>query len=91
MKPTFAHPFSLPLAPADRRRLLDIARGLLGTQADAEDVLHDAYLRAVGDDTASSGFVRTLGGDRTEVDRLRATLTADLDAITTGLSLLDAS
>ena len=47
MKPTFALPFSLPLAPADRRRLLDIARGLLGTQADAEDVLHDAYLRAV--------------------------------------------
>ena len=43
MKPTFA----FPLAPADRRRLLDIARGLLGTQADAEDVLHDAYLRAV--------------------------------------------
>jgi RNA polymerase sigma-70 factor (ECF subfamily) len=47
MKPTFALPFSLPLAPADRRRLLDIARGLLGTQADAEDILHDAYLRAV--------------------------------------------
>jgi RNA polymerase sigma factor (sigma-70 family) len=47
MKPTFALPFSLPLGPADRRRLLDIARGLLGTQADAEDVLHDAYLRAV--------------------------------------------
>ncbi len=49
----------------------------------------DAYLRAVGDDTASAGFVRTLGGDRSEVDHLRATLTADLDAITTGLSLLD--
>ena len=49
----------------------------------------DAYLRAVGDDTASAGFVRTLGGDRSDVDRLRATLTADLDAITTGLSLLD--
>jgi hypothetical protein len=49
----------------------------------------DAYLRAVGDDTASAGFVRTLGGDRTEVDQLRATLSADLDAITTGLALLD--
>ena len=56
MKPTFALPFSLPLAPADRRRLLDIARGLLGTQADAEDVLHDAYLRAV---TASPAEVET--------------------------------
>ena len=51
----------------------------------------DAYLRAVGDDTASAGFVRTLGGDRTEAERLRATLTADLEAITTGLSLLDAA
>jgi hypothetical protein len=49
----------------------------------------DAYLRAVGDDAASAGFVRTLDGDRRDVDRLRATLTADLDAITTGLSLLD--
>ena len=49
----------------------------------------DAYLRAVGDDTASAGFVRTLDGDRSDVDRLRATLTADLDAIATGLSLLD--
>lgn len=51
----------------------------------------DAYLRAVGDDTASAGFVRTLAGDRTEVDQLRATLIADLEAITTGLALLDAS
>jgi len=56
MKPTFALPFSLPLAPADRRRLLDIARGLLGTQADAEDALHDAYLRAV---TAAPAGVET--------------------------------
>ncbi|HEX6705300.1 MAG TPA: sigma-70 family RNA polymerase sigma factor [Albitalea sp.] len=29
-----------------RRRLLDLARGLLGTQVDAEDVVQDAYLRA---------------------------------------------
>jgi hypothetical protein len=51
----------------------------------------DAYLRAVGDEAASAGFVRTLGGDRSDADRLRATLTADLEAITTGLSLLDAA
>ena len=51
----------------------------------------DAYLRAVGDDAAPAGFVRTLGGDRSDVDRLRATLTADLEALTTGLALLDAS
>ena len=51
----------------------------------------DAYLRAVGDDQAASGFVRTLGGDRTDVDRLRATLAADLEALTTGLALLEAS
>jgi hypothetical protein len=51
----------------------------------------DAYLRAVGDDAASAGFVRTLGGDRSDVDRLRATLTADLDALRTGLALLDVS
>jgi len=51
----------------------------------------DAYLRAVGDDAATAGFVRTLGGDRSDVDRLRATLRADLEALTTGLALLDAS
>jgi hypothetical protein len=51
----------------------------------------DAYLRAVGDETATAGFVRTLGGDRSDADRLRATLIADLDAIRTGLSLLDAA
>jgi hypothetical protein len=51
----------------------------------------DAYLRAVGDDAASAGFVRTLGGDRRDVERLRDTLTADLEAIRTGLALLDAS
>lgn len=51
----------------------------------------DAYLRAVGDESATAGFVRTLGGDRSDADRLRATLIADLDAIRTGLSLLDAA
>ena len=48
----------------------------------------DAYLRATGDDTAPAGFARTLLGDHSEVDRLRATLTADLEAITAGLELL---
>jgi len=42
MKPAF----SLPVSDSDRRHLLAIARGLLGAQADAEDVLHEAYLRA---------------------------------------------
>jgi hypothetical protein len=50
----------------------------------------DAYLRAIGDDGASTGFVRSLEGDPADVTRLRAALTADLDAITTGLALLDA-
>ena len=50
----------------------------------------DAYLRAV-DETASAEFVRTLGGDRSDTARLRATLRADLEAIVTGLSLLDAA
>ena len=49
----------------------------------------DAYLRAVGDDAATAGFVRTLGGDRRDVEHLRATLTADLEAIRSGLALLD--
>lgn len=49
----------------------------------------DAYLRASGDDTAASGLLRTLGGDRSDLQWLRATLRADLDAITTGLALLD--
>ena len=54
----------------------------------------DAYLRAVGGETAQAGFVRTLVGDGGEddaVERLRATLTADLEAITVGLALLDAT
>jgi hypothetical protein len=46
----------------------------------------DAYVRATGDD----GFVRTLLGDRTDVERLRASLAADVDALTAGLALLDA-
>lgn len=49
----------------------------------------DAYLRASGDDTAVSGLLRTLGGDRSDLQWLRAALRADLDAITTGLALLD--
>ena len=49
----------------------------------------DAYVRATGDDT-TAGFVRTLLGDRADVERLRATLAADVDALTAGLALLDA-
>ena len=49
----------------------------------------DAYLRASGDETAPGGFLRSMLGDRDETERLRATLTADLDAIATGLALLD--
>lgn len=51
----------------------------------------DAYLHAVGDESVSTGFVRSLSGDHDEADRLRATLTADLEAIVTGLALLDAA
>jgi len=51
----------------------------------------DAYLRAVGDETTSAGFTRALDGDREHVERLRATLVADLEALSTGLSLLDAT
>ena len=49
----------------------------------------DAYLRASGDETAPGGFVRSMLGDRDETERLRAALTADLEAIATGLALLD--
>ena len=49
----------------------------------------DAYLRAVGDEVASAGFARTLRGEVADVDTLRATLAADLDAIRIGLALLD--
>jgi hypothetical protein len=49
----------------------------------------DAYLRTSGDETAPGGFLRSMSGDRGEAERLRAALTADLEAITTGLALLD--
>jgi hypothetical protein len=49
----------------------------------------DAYIRSTGDDTAPGGFVRSMLGDHDELERLRATLRADLEAITTGLALLD--
>ena len=49
----------------------------------------DAYLRASGDDTAPGGFLRSMLGDPDETARLRASLTADLEAITTGLALLE--
>jgi hypothetical protein len=49
----------------------------------------DAYLRATGVD-ATDGFVRTLFGDRADVEQLRASLAADVDALTAGLALLDA-
>ena len=49
----------------------------------------DVYLRTVGDDEASDRL-RPLAARRPRrPDRLRATLLADLDAITTGLALLD--
>ena len=46
----------------------------------------DAYLRAIGDD---DGFARTLRGEWTDLERLRATMVADLDGIVAGLALLD--
>ncbi len=49
----------------------------------------DLYLQTVGDDDVSSGFARSLRGEPVDVTALRATLLADLDAITTGLALLD--
>jgi hypothetical protein len=49
----------------------------------------DAYVRATGDG-ACDGFVRTMFGDRADVERLRASLAADVDALTAGLALLDA-
>jgi RNA polymerase sigma-70 factor (ECF subfamily) len=36
----------ITLTDAERSRLLSLARGLLGNQADAEDTLHEAWLRA---------------------------------------------
>ena len=49
----------------------------------------DTYLRTSGDETVPGGFLRSMSGDREETERLRAALTADLEAITTGLALLD--
>ena len=49
----------------------------------------DVYLRTVADDEASTGFARSLQGDPVDVTAVRAALLADLDAITTGLALLD--
>jgi hypothetical protein len=49
----------------------------------------DAYLRASGDETAPGGFLRSMLGDRDETARLRASLTADLEAITAGLAVLE--
>lgn len=37
----------LPLSPADHKHLLDVARALLGNPADAEDAVHETYLRAM--------------------------------------------
>ncbi len=48
----------------------------------------DAYVRASGDD-AEAGFMRMLLGEGTDAERLRASLTADVDALTAGLALLD--
>ena len=41
---------------------------------------------AIGDD---DGFARTLRGEWTDLERLRATMVADLDGIVAGLALLD--
>ena len=46
----------------------------------------DVYLRAIGDD---DGFARTLRGEWTDLERLRATMVADLDGIVAGLALLN--
>jgi hypothetical protein len=49
----------------------------------------DAYVRARGDD-AAAGLARRVLGDRIELEELRASLAADVDALTAGLALLDA-
>ncbi len=43
MKP----PLPFTLSRSERARLLGVARGLLGSQADAEDALHEAWLRVM--------------------------------------------
>ncbi len=49
----------------------------------------DVYLRIAADEDASAGLARSLHGEPVDLSALRATLLADLDAITTGLALLD--
>ena len=44
---------------------------------------------SLGDERASAGLARSLHGEPVDLSALRATLLADLDAITTGLALLD--
>ncbi len=43
----------------------------------------------MGDERVADGFARTLQGQPTDVELLRATLVADLDGIVAGLALLD--
>jgi len=58
-----------------RRRLFGIAYGMLGSVADAEDVVQDAFLRWVGADTAAidspAAFLTTVT-TRIAIDRLRS-------------------
>ncbi len=58
-----------------RRRLFGIAYGMLGSVADAEDVVQDAYLRWMGTDTsridAPAAYLTTVT-TRIAVDRLRS-------------------
>jgi hypothetical protein len=49
----------------------------------------DVYLRTLGDDELATGLARSLHGEPVDLTALRATLLADLDAITSGLALLD--
>ena len=49
----------------------------------------DVYLRTIGDDRTTDDLARSLDGDPVDLSALRATLLADLHAITTGLALLD--
>jgi len=68
------------IVPSERGRLLDLARSLLGTQAEAEDAVQDAYLRAVDSAPAAlaspqawlSTVVRHIAIDRLRRRRLEA-------------------
>ncbi len=70
----------LDIVPSERGRLLDLARSLLGTQAEAEDAVQDAYLRAVDSAPAAlaspqawlSTVVRHIAIDRLRRRRLEA-------------------